>query len=153
GDFGGGGRIRSEHDYLAVLRQVGDGSGLGEVDRVTRDCQPGRDNVAERNHLGNLAVEGDPQHPVVVPVGNEKPAAEGFDRVLPARGDEEVGDWRIGHGERADVRDNGGAPWTVHTVDADDGVTPDVRADAGNQRGGGPANEGDIDHATADKLP
>ena len=81
---------------LPVLRNVGNGSGLGDVDRVARDGQPGRDDVAERDQLGNLAIAGDPQHPVVVPVGDEEPAAEGFDRVLEAGGDEERGcsaDW------------------------------------------------------------
>ena len=109
---------------LPVLRLVGDGSGLGDVDRVARDGQPGRDDVAERDQLGDLAIAGDPQHPVVVPVGDEEPAAEGFDRVLEAGGDEEVRRRRIGDGPRADVRDDGGAVRAVHSVDADDVVPP-----------------------------
>jgi hypothetical protein len=40
------------------------------------------DNVAERDQLGNLAIAGNSQHPVVVPIGGEEPAAKGFDRVL-----------------------------------------------------------------------
>ena len=151
GDFGGGRRLRSEHDYPAFLRLVGEGSGLGDVDRVARDGQPGRDDVAERDQLGNLAIAGDPQHPVVVPVGDEEPAAEGFDRVLEAGGDEEVRRRRIGHGERAEVRDDGKAVRAVHSVDADDIVALEVRADAGDQRVRGPADEGDIDHPAADE--
>ena len=39
----------------------------------------------------------------------------------------------------------------VHSVDADDVVAPEVRADAGDQRVRGPADEGDIDHPAADE--
>jgi hypothetical protein len=151
GDFGGGRRLRSEHDYPAVLRLVGDGSGLGDVDRVARDGQPGRDDVAERDQLGNLAIAGDPQHPVVVPVGDEEPAAEGFDRLLEAGGDEEVRRRRMVFGPRAEVRDDGKAVRAVHSVNAYDVIALEVRGDAGDQRIRGPAEEGDIDYPATDE--
>ena len=56
----GGGRLRPERHHLAVLGPVGDGAGLGHVYRVARHRQPGRDDVVERDRLGDLTVEGDP---------------------------------------------------------------------------------------------
>ena len=73
---------RPERHHLAGLRQVGDGAGLGHVDRVAPHRQPGRDDVAERDLLGDVAVEFDVQHAVVVPVGDQEPAAVRLQRVL-----------------------------------------------------------------------
>ena len=83
GDFG-------LNDYnLAVLGPVGDGAGLGHVHRVARHRQPGRDDVAERDQLADLAVEGDPQHAVEVPIGDQEPATVGLQRVLDSGRDVE----------------------------------------------------------------
>jgi serine/threonine protein kinase len=51
---------------------------------------------------------------------------------------------RIGYGERAEVRDDGEAVRAVYAVDADDVVALEVRPDAGDQRVGGPAEEGEL---------
>ncbi len=133
GHLRGGGRLRPERHDLAVLGQVGDGAGLGHVHRVAPHRQPGRDDVAERDQLGDLAVEGDPQHAVVVPVGDQEPAAVGLQRVLDSGRDEERRARRIGQGERADVRDDGEAVRAVHPVDADHVAAADVGADEGDQ--------------------
>lgn len=94
---------------------VGYRSGLGDVDRVPRDCQAGRDDVAERDQLGDLAIAGDPQHPVVVPIGNEEPAEEG-DVDHPAAEEEDAreagrqpaGEESEGAGLRVDAPDAAG---------------------------------------------
>ena len=139
GDFG------SERHHLAVLGQVRDGAGLGHVHRVAPYRQPGRDDVVERDQLGDLAVERDPQHPVVVPVGDQEPATVGFQRVLESGRDVERSARRIAHGERADVGDDGEAAWAVDPVDADNVGAADVGADQGDQCVRGLTDERDVD--------
>jgi len=60
----------------------GDGAGLGHVHRIALHRQPGRDDVAERDKHGDLAVECDPEHAVEVPIGDQEPATIGLQRVL-----------------------------------------------------------------------
>ena len=121
---------------------------------LPRYRQPGRDDVVERDQLGDLAVERDPQHPVVVPIGDQEPAAEGFQRVLDSGRDVERRVRRIAQGERADVRDDGEAVRAVHPVDADDVAAADVGADEGDQYVRGVADERDVDRpAEADDRP
>jgi formylglycine-generating enzyme required for sulfatase activity len=131
---------------------MGNRTGFRDVDCVASHRQPGRDDIAEGDHLGDFAVQGDPQHAVMVPVGDDEPAAVGNDRILEARGDEEVRGRRMGDGPGAEVGHDGKAVRAVHPVDADDIVQAriEVRANAGDQRVGGPVEEGDIDHPTAD---
>ena len=76
GDFG------PNATTLPSCGQVGDGAGLGHVHRVAPHRQPGRDDVVERDQHADLAVERDPQHAVVVPVGDQEPATVGLQRVL-----------------------------------------------------------------------
>jgi hypothetical protein len=69
---------------------VGDRARLGHVDRVARGLQPGRDDVAELDELADLAVAGDLVDPVVVPIGDQEPAAVGLQRVLDSGRDVEL---------------------------------------------------------------
>ena len=150
GHLRGGGRLRPERHNLAVLGQVGDGAGLGHVHRVARHRQPGRDDVVERDQLGDLAVECDPQHAVVVPIGDQEPATVGLQRVLESGRDESETEWSAdcARVNCADVRDDGETVWAVHSVDADNVAAADVRADEGDQYVRGLADERDVDRPT-----
>ena len=107
GHLRGGGRVRPERHNLAVLGQVGDGAGLGHVDRIASHLQPGRDDVVERDQHGDLAVERDSQHAVEVPIGDQEAATVGLQRVLESGRDDEWSGRRIGQVELANVSDDG----------------------------------------------
>src|SRR6266498_1625495 len=128
------------------------GAGFSHVDGVASHRQPGRDDIAEGDYLGNLAIQGYPQHAVMVPICNEEPVVEGFDCVLESARDEEFSCWRMGYRPRPDVGYDAKVFWTVHAVDADDIMAPEVWGDAGDQRVRGPAEEGDIDYPATDEV-
>ena len=108
GHLRSGGRLRPERHNLAGLGQVGDGAGLGHVDRIASHRQPGRDDVVECDEHGDLAVEGDPQHAVEVPIGDQEAAAVCFYRELESGRDDDLerDGRRIGQVELADVSDD-----------------------------------------------
>ena len=124
---------------------MGDRARLGHVDRVARGLQPGRDDVAELDQLADLAVAGGLVDPVVVPIGDQEPAAVGLQRVLDSGRDVDRKSRRIAQGERADVRDHGEAVGAVDSVDADDVVAADVGTDNGDQCVRRPADERYVD--------
>ena len=149
GHLRGNERLRPERHNLAVLRQVGDRAGLGHVHRVAHHGKSGRDDVVERNQLGDLAVECDRQHAVVVPIGDQEPVTEDFHRILDASRDEERCVRGILQSEGADVRDDGETVRPVHSVDADNVAAAHVRGDKGNQRVRSLTDERDV-HRPAD---
>ena len=108
----------------------------------------GRDDVAERDQLTDLAIECDAQHAVVVSIGDQEPATVGFQRVLDSCRHEEVGRWRIGQGEGADVGDDREAVGTVDPVDADDVAATDVRTDQRDEDVRRRADERDVHGST-----
>jgi len=104
-----GGRLRPERHHLAVFGQVRDGAGLGHVNGVAPYREPGRDDIAEGDQLGDLAVKRDPVHAVVVAIGDQEPATIRLERVLNSAWDVERSVRRVVDGELADVRDHGEA--------------------------------------------
>ncbi len=127
---------------------MGDGPGLGHVDDVAPSREPGRDDVAELDELADLAVAGDLVDPVVVPIGDQEPAAVGLQRVLDSGLDlERKSRGGIFPGERADVRDHGEAVGAVDSVDADGVAAADVLTDNGDQCVHRPADERYVDGA------
>ena len=145
------GEFRPERHNLAVLGQVGDGAGLGHVDRIASHLQPGRDDVVERDQHGDLAVECDPQHAVEVPIGDQEAATVGLQRVLESGRDDERSGRRIGQVERANVSDDGETVWAVYSVDAVNVAAADVRADEGDQCVRDVVDERDVDRPTDDR--
>ena len=120
---------------------MGDRARLGHVDRVARGLQPGRDDVAELDEHADIAGVGDLVDPVVVPIGDQEPAAVGLQRVLDSGRDVDRNSRRIAQGERADVRDHGEAVGAVDSVDADDVAAADVGSDSSDQCVRRPADE------------
>src|SRR5580765_1991186 len=116
-------RLWREGHELGILRQVRNGTGFGDVDRVASHRQPGRHDIREGDHLSDLAVEGDIKYAVMVPVCDDETVAVGFDRELEAGGHEEVRHRGMGNGPRAEIRHDGIAIRAVHPVDAYDVVT------------------------------
>jgi hypothetical protein len=74
---------------------VGDGADLGHVNGRAPHREPGRDDVAEGDRLGDLAIELDPVHAVVVAIGHKEPAAIRFERVLESARNVERGGRRV----------------------------------------------------------
>jgi len=127
---------------------VGNGTSLGDVDRIASHRQPGWHEIPEGDYLGDLAVKGYMKHAVMVPVSDDETVSVGFNRILEAAGHEEGGHRGMGSGPCANIRYDGMAIRTVHPVDAYDVVTIKIRRNTGNQRICSPASEGDIDHST-----
>ena len=130
---------------------MGDGAGLGHVDRIASHLQPGRDDVVERDQHGDLAVECDPQHAVEVPIGDQEAATVGLQRELESGRDDERSGRRIGQVELANVSDDGETVWAVYSVDAVNVAAADVRADEGDQCVRDVVDERDVDRPTDDR--
>src|SRR5262245_33979314 len=133
-----------------VLGQVGDGTRLAHIYRVPRYRQPGRDDVAKTDHLGDLAVELDPQHTIEMPVADKEPAMKRFERILRSARDEKRkrNGRRILRVELTDVRHDGETVRAVPSIDADNVAAADVGADKCNQCVRGLADERDVNHPT-----
>ena len=92
---------------------------LRHVDRVARHRESCRDYIGERRELGNFAVEGDVQDPVVVPVGDKETSAVYFERVLDAGRDaKRRGRWVLDR-KCSNVGDHREAVRTVYAVNPD----------------------------------
>ncbi len=83
-------------------------AGLSEIDRVPVYFEPRRDDIAERDELGNRSVRSNPIHAIVMAIGDEESAAERLQRVLHSRrNDEGESGRRVVACKRADVRNEG----------------------------------------------
>src|SRR5205823_10609337 len=102
--------------------------------------------VVEGDEHGDLAVERDSIHAVMVPIGDEEPATVWLYRVLNSGRDVDLerDGRRMKQGELADVRNDGEAVWAVHSIDAIHVAAADVSADQGDQCVGGVANKGHV---------
>ena len=130
-----------------------------EIDGVTGHREPGRDDVAETDQLGNRSVQADAKHAVVVAVRHEEPAPIRLQGVLHAGwNDEREPDRRVLAGEGPDVRDQGRARWPIDAVDPDgsgmarEQVVGKLGSDDAHESVRGRADERDVHDAAEREL-
>ena len=124
-----------------------DRAGQCQIDELARSGEARRHDVPELEHLRYPAVEGDPEHAIVVPIGDQDPALIRLKRILEPRRHVEGRRGRIVQRELADVGNHREAVRTVDPVDPHDVAAAQIRPDQRDQNVRRAADEGDIDCA------